>query len=46
MRWPPGSQDSKPLDLFLWRYLQSKFHVSEPESLDDSRKRIDHEWRR
>lgn len=38
--WPARSPDLSPLDFFLWGHLKSKVYTTEPESLEELRRRI------
>ncbi|KAG5894615.1 hypothetical protein JTB14_026146 [Gonioctena quinquepunctata] len=40
IEWPARYPDLTPLDFFLWGHLKNKIFATEPESLEDLRKRI------
>lgn len=45
IEWPPRSPDLTPLDFFLWGHLKSKIYATQPESLEELRRRIVEECR-
>lgn len=40
IEWPPRSPDLSPLDFFLWGYLKDRVYRTNPENLDELRRRI------
>lgn len=43
--WPARSPDLSPLDFFLWGHLKSKIYSTQPDSIEDLRRRIVNECR-
>lgn len=44
IRWPPYSPDLTPCDFFLWGYLKSRIYRTQPEDLNELRRRIFQEF--
>lgn len=40
IEWPPRSPDLAPLDFFLWGYLKDRVYRTNPQDLDELRRRI------
>jgi hypothetical protein len=40
VRWPPRSPDLTPLDFTIWPFIKNRVYRTQPDSMEDLRKRI------